>query len=504
MKNIFSSMYWKLAATFLIILILLSAVYLYIAQFTAEMYFQEANQELNRNVARQIVSEYNLFNNGNADSTELEKLYKNVSVINPSIELYITDTSGVIISYFAPDKTIELKTIPLEPVIAFIEDKENSFYMGHDPKDPHAEKTFSAAAIYDNQELKGYLYIILEGEEYINAYEFVFGSYILRLAVRSMSITLTAALIIGLVALYLITKKIKSINSVIRDFKNGNTSARIKLKGKGELKDFAEAYNQMADKIEQNLEELKTMDNLRRELVANVSHDLRTPLAAVQGYLETLILKFDTLSEEERKKYMEIIFHSAERLKKLVEELFELSKLEAREKKPSPEPFSIAELLHDIHQKYRIIAEPKKIDFIMNFSNDLPYVYADISMIERVIQNLIENSIKFTTEGGSVEISVTEEGDNVRVSISDSGCGIDQNEVNTIFDRYNQGKSFNITNKEGLGLGLAIVKKILEVHNTNISVESSEGKGTTFIFSIPIYRTNSNQQSNQIRRTTFE
>jgi signal transduction histidine kinase len=487
MKKIFGSLYWKLAGTFLLILILLSAVYLYIAQFTAEMYFQEANQQLNRNVAKQIVEEYDFFVDGKQDSIQLSNLFKNVSVINPSIELYITDTSGTIINHYAPDKSIELKQIPLEPVHAFLNDDKNLFHMGHDPKNPHTEKTFSAAAIYDNQKLRGYLYIILEGEEYLNAYDFVFGSYILRLAVRSMSITLIAAFIISLIALSFITRNVKSISSAIREFKNGNTSARIKLKGKNELTQFAETYNQMADKIEQNLEELKTMDNLRRELVANVSHDLRTPLAAVQGYLETLIIKFDKLSEEERKHYMKIILNGAERLKKLVEELFELSKLEAREKKPNPEPFSIAELLQDVYQKYKIIAEPKKIDLRLNYSYNLPYVYADISMIERVLQNLIENSVKFTAEGGVVEIHLENELSHVRVNVSDSGCGIKEHEFSSIFDRYNRGREFNITNEDGLGLGLAIVKKILEVHNTGITVQSSEGKGTTFSFTIPVH-----------------
>jgi signal transduction histidine kinase len=488
MKKKSGSLYWRIAGVFLIILILLSAVYLYIAQFTAEMYFQEANQQLNRGIAKQIVAEYKFIKGGKIDDEELQKIFKDVSVINPSIELYILDNKGKILNSYAPDKTIELSILPLDPIIEFIGDESNSFHMGHDPKDPHTEKTFSAAAIYNDKEVIGYLYIILEGEEYLSAYDFVFGSYILRLAVRSMSITLAAAFIISLIALSFITKNIKSISSVVKEFKNGNTSARIKLNGKGEFNDFAEVYNQMADKIAQNLEELKTMDNLRRELVANVSHDLRTPLAAVQGYLETLIIKFDKLSEEERKNYMEIILNGAERLKKLVEELFELSKLEAREKKPAPEPFSIAELLQDMYQKYRILAEPKGVDLKLKFSYDLPYVYADISMIERVMQNLIENSVKFTSEGGVVEVELIEQKDYVSVIVSDSGCGIEKKELENIFNRYNQGNGFNITNKDGLGLGLAIVKKILEVHNTSIDVESTEGRGTKFSFSIPVYK----------------
>jgi signal transduction histidine kinase len=120
-----------------------------------------------------------------------------------------------------------------------------------------------------------------------------------------MSFTLIAAAIISLIALAFITRNLRRIVLVIRRFKEGDLSARVKLKGQNEISEFADSFNKMADTIVRNIEEMKTMDNLRRELVANVSHDLRTPLATIQGYIETILIKADSLSEEERKNYME-------------------------------------------------------------------------------------------------------------------------------------------------------------------------------------------------------
>jgi signal transduction histidine kinase len=485
-NRFFNSLYWKIGATFLAILVLLSTVYLYIAMFTAEMYFQEANQRLNADIAPHIASENQAFIDGKANEQILKSVFHNVMIINPSIEVYLLDTNGKILTFYAPDKKIKLDRVPLDKVKKFIATGGQEFTLGVDPKNPDAEKVFSAAPVYEKGQLMGYIYVILASEEYESTMHFLFGSYILRLGLRSMGITLAAAVLITLIALGFIVGNIKKIASVIRDFKNGNLSARIKKKRKDELGEFTDTFNEMADTIVQNMEDLKTMDNLRRELVANVSHDLRTPLATIQGYLETVLMKANSLSEEEKTKYLQTIFKSTERLRKLVDELFELSKLEAREKKPKPEPFSIAELLQDVHQKNLILTEAKKIELKTNFPYDLPLAYADIGMMERVLQNLIDNAIKFTPEGGIINLELKEENDEIIISISDSGEGIVDSELSHIFDRYNRSK--RTESDDGLGLGLAIVKKILEVHNIEINIESKKNIGTTFSFRVPVYK----------------
>jgi signal transduction histidine kinase len=485
MKSFFNSLTWKIGSIFLLILAILSAVYLYIAVWTAEMYYQEAVQKMGSQIAPHIVDENKFFTNDEIDEDVLKHLFHQIMVINPSLEVYLLDTEGKILTYFAPEKTIIMESVDLEPIKKFVAEEGKEFVMGNNPRDPKAHSTFTADEVYEGDILRGYLYIIISGEEFNNAAQFVFGSFMLRLAVRSTSITLIAAIIITFISLVLITKNLRKMVGVIRQFKNGDLDARISFKQTGELKEFSNSFNEMADTIVQNMQDLKTMDNLRRELVANVSHDLRTPLATIHGYSETILMKSETMNDTERTEHLKTIMNSTQRLKKLVEELFELSKLEARETKPNLEAFQLSELAQDIRHKNLILAESKSINLNLDSPQDLPLAYADIGMIERVFQNLIDNAIKFTPEGGTILVQLKKEQNNIKIKISDSGVGISKDEIEHIYDRFNQGSE---KKSKGLGLGLAIVKKILEVHGVDINTTSTPNKGTTFSFDIPVYK----------------
>jgi signal transduction histidine kinase len=487
MKNFLNSLFWKISAVFLVILLIISAVYIYISVITAEMYFQETRQKLDLKVASHIASDNDFFSGDSVNIDVLKNVFHNVMVINPSIEVYLLDTSGTILAYYAPQQTIKLKQVSLEPVKKFILFNTEIFVMGIDPKNPEKEKVFSAAAIIDNGKFRGYIYVILGGKEYENASQVLFGSYILKLGVRSMIIALITAAIIGFMAIGFIIRNMRKIVNVIRDFQKGNLSARIKLKSKGELQEFADSFNEMADTIVSNIDQMKKMDGLRRDLVANVSHDLRTPLAIIRGYVETVLIKDNDLSREERKKYLETILSSTERLLALVEELFELSKLEAKESLPNKEFFSLAELLQDIHQKNLIIAGSKNIKLNLDISENLPQIFADLGMIEKVFQNLLDNAYKFTPPLGEINIILKRVNEHyITAVISDTGFGIEKDELSLIFDRYYQIKRISSEKQKGTGLGLTIVKKILDLYQITIKVESEPGKGTSFTLIIPV------------------
>ena len=188
--SFFSSLYWKIAAVFLGALIIISVVYIYIAAFTAEMYYQEASQRLNQELAQHIAEDYEFFIEGETNQEVLKDIFHNIMVINPNIEVYLLDTEGKILSYFAPNKEIVLDHVPLGPIEEFLVVGDSTFVMGHDPKNEHGEKTFSAAKVYEGDSHRGYIYVILGGEDYEDAAQFVFGSYILRLGLRSMTITI--------------------------------------------------------------------------------------------------------------------------------------------------------------------------------------------------------------------------------------------------------------------------------------------------------------------------
>lgn len=235
-------------------------------------------------------------------------------------------------------------------------------------------------------------------------------------------------------------------------------------------------------KLDQQREEIILF---RKELIANVSHDLRTPLASIQGYLETVLLKRDQLDDERINKYLQTSLRNAGQLSSLIEELFELSKLESKERKLRLEPFSLEELVHDIVSSHRIIAAGKEVEIRIEPPADLSQAIGDIALIDRVIVNLLNNAIKFSEAGGIISLRLSEEKGKVCFQIEDQGRGIAEEELPHVFDRFHKS---SVGNKQGTGLGLAIVKNVLELHQSEFEIKSVLGKGTRFYFTLNCYK----------------
>jgi signal transduction histidine kinase len=321
----------------------------------------------------------------------------------------------------------------------------------------------------------------LASQQYVSTAQMVIGSYILGLSIRSIVIILIVSAFVGLFFIWFITRKLNVIVQGIREFQSGNFNARIPVESNDELDNIGLVFNEMAGTISKNIQKLKETDEFRKELISNVSHDLRTPVASIQGYAETLLLKSKTIAPEESTKYLEIIYSSCEKLKKLVGDLFDLSKLQTNQVKLNKERFAIAELISDIANKYRIISQKKGISINAFLPVENPIVEADITLIDRVLQNLIDNAIRFCKEGDFINIIIQTNPDGkVEISVKDSGEGIKPDELPYIFERYYKGKQYS----ESTGLGLAIVKKIIDLHQSVISVTSHPGHGTEFTFKL--------------------
>lgn len=483
-RNIFNRLYIQISTIFLLIIFLFTAIVLYISIESASKYSIEVNQRLNSELAQNTISMMNPFLKDGIISEEgVKDIMHSMMVINPIVEVYLLNSEGKILQYVAPDKVVKLEKVNLNPIKKFLGDPEHSIIYGDDPRNPGEYKTFSAARVINNNQLTGYIYIVLASQEYVSASEAFLGSYILGISIRSVIFILIISVFVGLLAIWFITKKLNPIIEGINEFRRGNLKKRIEVKSKGELDQIGLVFNEMADTIESNIQELKGVDNLRRELISNVSHDLRTPVASIQGYAETLLLKKETIRPDDQKKYIETIYKSCGRLRKLVDDLFELSKLQSQQIKPQKEPFSIAELVYDIVGKYRIISQKKGISVNTVITKDVPLVEADLSMIDRLLQNLIDNAIKYCGEGDSINIEIdTKSPQKVEVRVADSGLGIRKEDLENIFQRYYKSRE----DQQSTGLGLAIVKKIIDLHNSSIKVFSQLGKGTTFIFDLPV------------------
>jgi len=488
-SRIFDTLFWKISGIFLVIMIILAVVFIWISVKYSSEYSQEAQQKINANIAEGALLEINpFFVDGEPNEQALHTLMHSMMAVNPSIEVYLLDPDGNILTYVVPYKEVKSTSVSLGPINEFLDAEEDIYIRGDDPRNPGEQKVFSVAPIVENEQMMGYLYIILASQEYISTMDTLENSYILSLSLRTLITVFLFTTIIGLLSIFFITRNLNRIMKVVREFREGNLGARIQTKSRGELAQLAFTFNSMANKIEQNIEELKSVEKLRRELIANVSHDLRSPIASIHGFTETIILKKDDLSESEKEKYMKIILNNTQNLSKLVDDLFELSKLEANPEQVKPEPMQLAELVQDVADKFRVIAQEKNISINTNYARDLPMVYADIQLTDRVFQNIIDNAINYCNKGDVVTIDLELQKGSVLVRIKDTGTGISTEDLPYVFDRFYKGHKRSQNDHKSTGLGLAIVKKIIDLHNSTIKVFSDLNKGTTFEFQLPVHQ----------------
>jgi signal transduction histidine kinase len=457
------------------------------------MYQQEVVQKLNRNLAEQIVAQKILMEDNRISEKGLKDVFDMLMVVNPSIEIYLLDPAGKILAFSAPPGKVKLDRVNLVPIKKWFEDEIVYPLTGDDPRNPAKKKVFSAARIPEQGKLQGYLYIILAGEIFDSIAQKLRGSYIMQLSVWWIMASLLFALITGLLLFAYLTRRLKRLAKAMDSFDMTQTTSRLQsiVRENGqhgdEIDRLAFTFRHLVERIQIQMENLKQADRLRRELVANVSHDLRTPLATLQGYVETLLLKNKSLSEKERKHHLEIAIQHCQRLSNLVDELFELAKLDSREIEVQSEPFNINELAHDVVQKFNLSAEERQITIQIDHNPQLPFVNADIAMIERVIENLLDNAVRHTSPGGSIRLTLSAQNGDISVRVSDTGCGIAAEDLPHIFDRFYHRDRTQESKTGYSGLGLAITKRILELHNKTIIVESKAGSGTTFTFFLPVY-----------------
>jgi signal transduction histidine kinase len=485
------TLYGKLVTALIVLFLLIGGMFILVTRYSTDLYQQEVSQRLNETLAQNIAKEKQLISHGEVDRAALEEVFHMLMVINPSIELYTVNPQGKLLAYSAPEGHVKRQAVDLQPVQRFLNGDAMYPLRGDDPRGYEREKVFSAAPIYENGALQGYLYIILGSEAYDNVAHMLQSSHILRLSTGVMAISLLVAVVAGALLFFWLTRRLRHLSGAMAQFQNSDFSDPVTLpasalRGRDEISRLTGGFQSMANRIIEQVDQLRKTDAQRREMVANVSHDLRTPLASLQGYLETILIKGDQLSPEEQKQYIEIATRHSKDLAQLVEELFELAKLDSLETLVHCEPLSLTELAQDVIQKFELSAQKKGITLTANFDRDLPHVSADIGMMVRVLENLIENALRHTPEGGTISLELIPGTENITVRVSDTGCGIPEDEIPHIFDRFYRLEKSREAGKGGAGLGLAIVRRILELHGSEVVAESEAGKGARFWFELPV------------------
>lgn len=455
-------------------------------------YYDELTQKLNAPIAMYVTEQRQLIRDGSPDLQSLTDLANHAMVINPTAEIYLLDREGNILGHNIPDAPLQSATISIEPVRRLIEGRADFPVYGDDPLNPGDQKVFSAHSVESELGLEGYLYVILGGQRYEALALNIGNSYFAKLSAVVIAAIVILSAIVGSLIFALMTRRLRRLDRELKRVTSSNFDDQPDLVPARPERDEIDALNNafidMSAQIRQQIDQLSENDRLRRELVANISHDLRTPLSAMQGYVETLLLKGDAMSDEERKRFLTIARKHTIRLGVLISDLFELSKLDSATVVPSLERFSLPELVQDIAYEFEIEAERKSVSLDLDVQETTMLTLGDIGLIQRVIENLVRNAIRFTQSGGHVTISLAERPDAVSVAVVDDGPGISEADLPRIFDRFYRARDGHEARSDSSGIGLAIVKRILDLHNSQIRVVSEPGRGTEFRFDLPRIR----------------
>ena len=485
MKSLFA----RLSAAFLAIILLTGGGFYAVDRVSNRMYHEELTQRLNGSIAMYVTGERTLIEAGVVNKEALGLLAQQAMIINPTVEIYLLDTEGIILGHALPPESVLTDRVALDPVRQLIAGNVDMPFHGVDPRNLQRDKVFSASEVMHNDVVQGYLYAILGGQKYDELASSIRGSYVQKISLGAMLAIVIAAFLIGLLVFSLLTRRLTRLTQDVHQFTASGFEQKAPLHfdtADDEIGQLGAAFLRMAEKIQEQFERLKETDKLRRELVSNVSHDLRTPLASMHGYVDTLLLKNESLSSEDRLHYLEITRKHTQRLGQLIGDLFELSKLDAGSVSPRLETFSLAELLHDVSQEFELEAEQAGISLRVETQQQAALVQADIGLMQRVLENLLRNALKFTPAGGVVTIKLDPRPDAICVAVSDTGCGIPDKELDRIFERFYRSENTPSVLDSSAGLGLAIVKRILDLHGSRITVSSNIDQGTRFEFDLPL------------------
>lgn len=482
----------RLSAVFALLLLACCGASAWLHMAANERYQQEVIQRLSSGLAAHIAGTRPLMDAGGWNREAVRLLFDQLMAVNPAVEVYLLDNAGRIAADAAPAGRVKLEHVDLAPLRRFLAGEPLPI-AGDDPRNPGVHKVFSAAPIQVNGRDRGYVYVVLQGEAHDALASAVSASAVVRTTLWTIALVALLGLIAGLVAFSLITRPLRALTQAVRNF-DGDGAAAAALRrshddAAGERADeitvLRRAFAQMGQRIAEQWRELTRQDQQRRDLVANISHDLRTPLTSLHGYLETLRFKDETLTPDERRRYLDTALGQSRKVGRLAQELFELARLESGLVQPELDTFSLPELVQDVIQKFELAAEARSQRLGIEFSRDLPAVRADLGMIERVLTNLLDNAIRHSPPGSRIEVRLGSAEQGVEVRVSDTGPGIPAELRAGLFTRASV---LTQQRRDSGGLGLVIVQRILQLHRSEIRLLDEPGHGAVFRFLLPAGR----------------
>lgn len=317
-------------------------------------------------------------------------------------------------------------------------------------------------------------------------------------------LSILVSLAVGAALATRITRPVEELTAGAQDIAEGHFEQRLGIRSNDEIQILAETFNHMTERLKENVEQLeesnkklaalnedlKELDRMKSDLLANVSHELRTPLTAIKGYTDYILdRKLGPVTDKQEKGFL-VVQRNLDRLSRTINALLDFSRMEMGRVSVNLQPFDLGQLVETILSGLRSELDRKALLASADIAPELPPVIGDRDKISQVLENLVVNALKFTSEGGCITISAGREPRATRpmahIVVADTGIGIPADQLGKIFNRFHQVDGSTTRRFGGVGLGLAIVKSILDAHGTSIRVESEEGRGTRFRFSLAL------------------
>ena len=444
---------------------------------------QELVQRLSSDVAEHIADSAEFMDENGLRPDAVRILFDQLMSVNPSVEVYLLDGTGTIVGDAAPSGHLRRERVAVEPIERLLSGAPPPI-LGDDPRSDDGHKVFDAARLELGDRPWGYVYVILMGETRDVVAADVAATNVLDNTLLSMAVIAVVAVLAGLVAFRLITRPLRGLASAMQELDvdrlaaAGAPPAADVREERDEIGILRGAFGRMALRIAEQWRTLRRQDQERREIIANVSHDLRTPLTSLHGFLETLAHKRD-LNDAERERYLATALAQSGKVSQLAHELFELARIEHDASTFEREPFALGDLVHDVVQELGLLAATNEQRLTADVPANLPHVVGSLRLIDRVLTNLIANAIQHTPGGGEIVVALRHVGHAVEFVVRDDGPGIPLEVREALLGPPAGGGRTADT-----GLGLQIVRRILELHGSRIELDQSP-RGSRIRFELP-------------------
>lgn len=442
-------------------------------------------------VQRILETHPDLWSEYQRDPAAFDATLQQYTLYSMNTGLYLLDTEGRVLATSGEPKPFwDGFRVDLAPLVEAMQAGPGTPAVSDDPDFEGSAVLAAAQPVMHDGQARGWLYVVARpGTE--TAMPQLLKSYAVRTAAAVALLTLGIGALLTIAMIALLTRPLTALTRATERIRNSGFSDALRedffadSDRDDEIGRLGRTFRETFDRLGEETERVRTVDAKRREMIASVSHDLRTPLTALIGQIETLRLKHATLTPGTQQHLLERALQNAQHLRRLTETLAELASLDDPDFRAQPEPIALGELADDVVQRFSATAQQAGVTLDVDYPDGLPLTRADAALVERALSNLLDNAIRVTPPGGNVHVRALREARGVRLEVADDGPGVAPEDEERIFDRFYQA-SRHREQRGSSGLGLAIVKRVAELHGGQAGLRREAGHGSIFFIELPL------------------